>query len=212
MNRIKRWTSALVLRVDQMMAQVENHEALADSVIRDVRRAAARAKVQLGRVQADGEGMRRRLAELEQAESRWRERARECAESDEDRALECLRRSRRAAGSLPELARRLAEHLRTEKLLSADVAKVEQRLEQLQLQRNLMRTRQSRAEALSGARAAESVGAGELGEIFEHWDTRITELELDGGVDTDVDSLELEYADAEERDELLAELAELRQR
>ena len=55
MRRWKRWTTALVSRIDHVAAQVENHEALAESVIGDVRRAAARAKVQLARVCKDGE-------------------------------------------------------------------------------------------------------------------------------------------------------------
>ncbi len=210
MNRIKRWTTALICQMDQALAAVENHEALADSLIRDVRRATAQAKVRLDRVRADGERLRRSLAEHREAEARWRERARECADSDEERAIDCLRRSRAAARAVPEVERRLALHESTERQLDADVARVEARLEQLVHKRNLMRTRQSSAQAASSAHTADSLGDGELDRVFDRWETQITELELEGGTDADVDPLQLEYSEAEERQQLLAELAELR--
>lgn len=204
MNRIKRWTSGLVVQIDRLMAQVENHEALADSVIAEVRRAAARARVQMSRVRQDGERLRRQLATQRAARARWQERAR--AADDKERAIECLRRSRRAAGLVPQLESRLELHQQAEKQLEADVALVEQRLERLNEQRNLMRTRQSRAEALSSAR---EVGESDVDDVFDRWETRVTELEIEGGGSYAVDPLELEYAEAEEREELLAELAEL---
>ena len=44
MQTVRLWTAALVSRIDGMVSRIENHEALAASAIRDVRRAAARAK------------------------------------------------------------------------------------------------------------------------------------------------------------------------
>ena len=67
MHAFRRWTAGLVSRVDWMVSQVENHEALAESAIRDVQRAAARARVQLGRVRQDGSTLRRRRDEEAEA-------------------------------------------------------------------------------------------------------------------------------------------------
>lgn len=209
MKRWKRWTTALVSRIDHVAAQVENHQALAESVIGDVRRAAARAKVQLARVLKDGERLARDLGQRREDEIRWRERARQCAESDEKRAIECLRRSKASHRQIPEIERRLEEHRKAETQLGRDVGAIEERLATLREQRNLMRTRQSRAEAMSQVAGAESVGCGDLEEVFDRWDTRITELELDGDSMSHVDSLELEFEETEETEDLLAELAEL---
>ncbi len=208
MNRLKRWSTSIVAHIDRMVAQVENHQGLADSVIREVQRAAARAKVQLARVRQDGGTLRRRLAEDRDAEIRWKERAR--GESDEDRALECLRRSHRAARQVKELERRLGEHERAEQRLARDVRAVEERLSDLKQRRNLMRTRQSRAEALSAASGAGTTCNEELHDIFDRWETRITELEFSGEIAAEDDPLEADYVGSEELEDLRAELEELR--
>jgi len=210
MNRWRQWSASLVSRVDWMVSMVENHEALADSAIRDLQRHAARAKVQMGRVRADGRRLRARLDQEREAVTSWRERARRLAPGDEARALECLRRARVAERRVAELADRAAEHERIESQLARDLTRVEERLATLRSQRNLMRTRQSRADALSAVgQCGEAV---ELEEIFDRWDTRITERELASGCDLeDGDAFESELVDAELEDELRDELRTLLQ-
>ena len=55
MHTIRLWTATLASRVDAMVSRIENHEALAESAIRDVRRAAGRASVQLRRMRRETE-------------------------------------------------------------------------------------------------------------------------------------------------------------
>ncbi len=212
MQRLKQWTTSLVSRVDWMVSQVENHEAVAKSAIRDVRRAAARARVQLARVRADGERLTRAEAEQRDAETAWRERARECADGDEARALECLRRARRAGRRREELARRREDHGRVERQLASDVAAVDERLKQLEERHNLLRTRESRAEAFATVRDATELGTGDLGDLFERWETQVLEREYEGGCSSnpDHDPLEDEFLEQEEEGALRAELAALR--
>lgn len=209
MTRIKRWTAAFASRIDRLASQVENHEALVESAIHEVNRAAARAKVQLARVRQDGSRLRNRLAELQQAEAMWRDRARRSASDDEGVALECLHRSRAARRQAADIERRIAEHEEAERQLAGDVATVEQRLSSLTEQRNVMRTRQSRAEALSAIRSATSSCADEVGELFYRWEMRVTEAELAGSCVAAHDPLEASFASDEEKAELRAELAEL---
>jgi phage shock protein A len=197
--------------MDGMVSRIENHEALAQSAIRGVRQAAARANVQLRRVREDGERQRRRLEELREAEVAWRERARAKAEEDESVALECLRRGKEAARRSAVLARRLAEHERIEAQLAADVAKIDERLTVLEEQRNVLVTRQSRAEALSSVRDAHEPIGADPDEIFGRWETRVAEREYEGGCFDRGDVFEEEFTRAEEESELRAELAELRE-
>jgi phage shock protein A len=211
MNRLRLWTSSLLSRVDWMVTQVENHEALAESAIREVRQAGARAKVQLGRVRQDGERLRDSLAAQVEAEQRWRERARRTAAHDEARALECLRRSRAAARRATELERRVDEHDRVEQQLVQDVSAIGERLGRLEEQRNLLRTRQSRAEALSHVRAAEP--GLETGDLFDRWETRVLEREFESACPTEAtlqdDAFETEFDEVEEAESLREELSEL---
>lgn len=207
MNRWRHWSAGLVSRVDWMVSMVENHEALAESAIRDLQRHAARAKVQMGRVAADGKQLRTRADRERENERAWRERARRLAESDEAKAVECLRRSKQAAQRVRELEERLAEHERIETQLARDLARVEDRLTRVRAQRNLMRTRQSRAEAL--AAVGECQAQPELDDVFDRWDTRITERELAVGCSETGDALEYELSHEEEDDALRDELAAL---
>jgi phage shock protein A len=206
MHRLRLWTASLVSRVDGMVARLENHEALAASAIRDVRQAAARAGVQLRRVRADGARLREELHARREAETSWRERAARTADSDRDTAIECLRRSRRARREAAELERRIAEHGRIEKQLAADVATVEQRLSRLEEQRNLLSTRESRAEALGSVRDAHAPGGVDVDEVFGRWEIRVAERELEGGCPDRGDTLESSFREAEESAELSAEL------
>jgi phage shock protein A len=209
MNRFKRWTVSMSSRLDQVIGQIENHEAVVTSTLREMQQAAARAKVQLRRVQSDGRLLQQRLRAEREAVETWRGRALSCGEGDSERAIECLRRSKRAAARTDELAERVADHRRSEQQLVKDVRQVEQRIVELNEKRNLMRTRQSRAEALQGLRC-ESLEVEQLQDVFDRWDTRVTDLELTAGTTDPADALESEFVSREERAALAAELEALR--
>jgi phage shock protein A len=212
MQSIRLWTAALVSRVDGMVSRIENHEALAQSAIREVRQAAARASVQLRRVRRDGERQRQRLDELREAQATWRDRARRKAEEDETTALECLRRSQQAARRAAALQARLRDHERIERQLARDVTAVEERLVRLDEQRHVLVTRQSRAEAMSALRDTSAPLHTDLDDLFDRWEVRIAESELAGGCSEaeDIDPLEGELDREEEQEALRAELEALR--
>ena len=211
MNRIGRWTQTVVARIDHMVAQVENHESLADSALKDVQQAFARAKVRLERVRRDGHRLDQRLKSARSDEARWRQRALATAESSEESALECLRRSKENARNVEDLEQRLGEHRAAENRLQCDVGRVEARLSELREKRNVLRTRQSRAEAMSAAKLADSSSDGQLEDVFERWEERITTIELDDDTPcgSAVDSFELQFRESEQTDDLKAELAVL---
>lgn len=206
MQRIRLWTASLVSRVDGMVARIENHEALAASAIRDVRQAAARATVQLARVRRDGARLRDELAARREDARVWEERATRTAATDRDKAIECLRRSHGAVRDAAQLERRLAEHERVEQQLARDVAAVEERLSRLEEQRNLLATRQSRAEALGCVREAQAPCGVELDEVFGRWETQVAEREFAGGCLVRSDALERAFDEEEEGAELDARL------
>jgi len=209
MKMIKRWTTGLFSRVDWMVSQVENHEALINSALRSARESTARAKVQLGRVRKDGDLLRQRILSEEEAFTRWRERAAGIAQEDEKTAMECLRRSKRAEQSVKQLKLRLSEHEQVEQQLAKDVRSMEEQLAGLVEKRNLMRTRQSRAEAVHSVQGSTDLMSCDLDDIFERWETRVTEKELGAQCGLTTDSLEDSFVTAEEEAQLRVELQEL---
>lgn len=209
MAHFKRWTSGLVTRVDSIVVQIENQEALVESAIVDLGQRVARARAQLGRVKKDGDTLRRRVSEAQHAATLWRDRAR--TEPDQARALECLRRAKRSAEHHRELEERAAEHERAEQRLRRDVASLEQRLEVVREQQNTMRTRQTRAEALALLRNIQGDTGYEVDQVLERWDARILETEVIAGCAEDAyDPFVERFEREEEAEDLRAELEVLR--
>jgi phage shock protein A len=207
--RWKLMTTSFVAKIDGLIAQVENHEAQVTSALRGLEQGISRSKVQLVRVERDGAALRQALADEKEAAERWRDRARR--EEGEQRALECLRRSKRSAARVAELTSQTGEHERVEQQLRRDVQTLERRLLELRQQRNTMRTRQSRAEALQVVQGSGEPDGCEIGAIFERWETRVTESEIASGcITTSVDSLEEEFSTAEEDAALRSELRALK--
>ncbi|HYQ01423.1 MAG TPA: PspA/IM30 family protein [Polyangiaceae bacterium] len=209
MARFKRWTHGVVASIDSFIVQVENHEAQASSALRELEQGVARSKVQLMRVERDGKALEQALTEEREAAIRWRERA--AREEQEARALECLRRHKRSERRALELSQNQTEHVRVEQQLKRDIQTLEQRLFELRQQRNTMRTRQSRADAFSVVHGTGDLENGELGAIFERWETRVAESEVHSGcLIATVDSFDEEFLDAEEIAALKLELGDLR--
>jgi phage shock protein A len=210
MARIKRWTHGFVASIDSMIVQVENHEALATSALRDLEQGVARSKVQLMRVERDGRALRQALDEEREAALRWRDRARR--EEDGARGMECLRRHKRSESRVRDLVHNQTEHERIEAQLRRDVQTLERRLIELRQQRNTMRTRQSRAEAFNAVQGSGDAQNGEIGEIFERWETRVAESEVASGcLLASIDSFDEEFLDAEEEASLKLELRALKE-
>lgn len=212
MSRFRQWSAVLLSRVDSVVSRMENHEALVDSAINEVRHSLARAKVQLSRVRHDRETLQQRYSQTTSAVDRWTERAAAIAEQDEQRALECLRRKHAAGREGDELARRLAEQRRVEERLIADIRTVEERLTRLRQQRNLLRTRESTAAAKSAMEAASSPLGEDIGEVMERWEMQVTEAELGQGYSPTSDPLSDSFAAEEEQQALRDELRELTRR
>ena len=209
MAHFKRWTTGLVTRVDSIVVQIENQEALVESAILDLSQRVAGARVQLTRVRKDGDALRRSIEETERDSTLWRDRAR--TEPDQSRALECLRRAHRAKARLSELSERATEHERAEQRLRRDVSTIEQRLGLVKEQRNTMRTRQTRAEALALLRSAQGETGYEVEQVLERWDARVTETEIVAGCAEDAyDPFLEQFEREEESSDLLAELETLR--
>jgi len=204
---MKRWTMSVTSWVDGVLAQIENHEANVDAAIVRVRKSTARARVQLRRVERDQTKLKDNLAAEDEASSAWLRRVK--ATKDEDGALECLRRAKTAERRCARLRERLGEHERTHKELSDGVGQLNDRLSELVERRNLMRTRQSRAEAMHGMATA-TTPIGDLEDLFERWETRVTEVEIASDAADYVDTFEAEFESAEQTAALLEELRKMR--
>jgi len=209
MSIFKRLSATFTSRMDNMVSQIENHDAVVDVAIKESRHATAKAKVRLARVRHDGEQLRRKITELRTAERQWTHRARDLAQEDESRAIDCLRRRKVCEQQLLQFEGALKQHDALEARLSQDIGSAEQKLGKMSQQQNLMRTRQSAAQALNAISNLDESVALDVTDAFERWEVKVTESELEVGTVDSVDMLEREFMDVEEKDALHSELKAL---
>ena len=211
MSLIKRISASVTSTVDRAVSRVENHDAIINAALKDTQHAAARSRVRLARVQKDGNNLRARRDELEAAVIRWTDRARKVADTDEAKALECLRRRKECQGQLVSLADAIDKHEQLETRVSDNLKKIEARINEVAHQRNMMRSRQSVAEATRIVNNIEGVSYGEIEDTFDRWEINLGETEILMGSTQPSDRLDNEFLATESNDELRAELDDLLQ-
>lgn len=209
MSIFKRLSATLFSRVDSVVSEIENHDAIIEASIRDNKHALAKAKVRFNRLQADGRRLQQRLEELQAAEAQWERRAKDQAEHDEQTALQCLQRRRECRKRAAQVENMLAEHRQAESRLAGELETMEGRIREINQQRSLLRTRQSTADAMRTFKAIEDCSYIDIEDTFEKWEVRVTEAELASGELEAVDDLERRFIDAEELVGLQAELKDL---
>ncbi len=210
MRTLYRLAASIKANFDWMVSQVENHEALVNSAINEVQQHEAHAKVQLNRLRTESEKMERELKSLSADEENWRKRAIDSANSDEKKALECVKRLQNVRKRKETLAQDLSVQQKLAEQLTADLGQVKGRLDTLKRQRNALRSRESRAAALAAASMGEHSLVGELDNIFERWEVKVVKTEAEAEVEIDsVDALEEEFLSVEEEEGLKEELKRL---
>ena len=209
MSLIRRISTSITSSVDRAVSKVENHDAIINAALRDTQQAAARSRVRLERVRKDGRSLRTRQASLQQAVGRWTDRARSVAAENEAKALECLRRRKECEQQLRSLEDSIEKHEDLEARIAEQVKKIEARIGEVTQQRNMMRSRQSVAEAMRTIHKIEGVSYGEIEDTFDRWEINLGETEILTGAATHADPLESAFLAEEDTAELRAELDEL---
>ena len=209
MSLIRRISASITSSVDRAVSKVENHDAIINAALRDTQQAAARSRVRLERVRKDGHNLKTRYGDLQKAMARWTERARSIAANDEEKALECLRRRRDCEIQARNLEDSIEKHDELEARIAEQVKKIEARIGEVAQQRNMMRSRQSVAEAMRTINSIEGVSYGEIEDTFDRWEINLGETEILMGAGTKSDPLDSAFLAEEDRVELRAELSEL---
>lgn len=211
MNIFRRIRLSLGSGVDDLVSRIENHDAVVAAAIGDAARRTARARTRLQHLQRETSAQSTRLEELEQKAATWQQRARDCANDDRERALECLQRRHQCLQQAEQIRGGLGERRQLQLRLQADIQTAERRLQEMKDQQQLMRARQSTAEAAAACRDFDSDPGRELVDIFDRWEVSIADREFWGGSTDTIDELEQQYVSDEQRSALQAELDALLQ-
>ena len=206
MSLIRRITATVSSRVDQAVSKVENHDAIVEAALRDTRQAAVRARVRLQRLQRDGHKLKQRQHALERTAGQWAERARTIAATDEDKALECLRRRRDCESQRRALDAAIANHDALEQRIAEQLRDIERRVDEVTQQRNAMRSRQSVADALRAIEQMDGSSRLDIEETFDRWEIHLGESEILTSAIAPADPLESAFLAEEDEAELRLEL------
>lgn len=206
MSLIRRLSATLTSSVDRAVSKVENHDAIVNAALKDTQHAAARSRVRLERIRKDGLALNNRYESLTNAEARWTERARNIAATDEAKALECLRRRRDCEKQRRALQDSIEKHNELEARISEQVKKIEARINEVTQQRNMMRSRQSVADAMRAIHDIEGVSYTGVEDTFDRWEINLGETEIMVGSTTATDPLESGFLADEDAADLRAEL------
>lgn len=209
MSLFKRIAATVSAQVEQTVSQLENHDAVIASAIKDCQRATAQTQVRLTRVRADEARMRDKLKQLHEQEKQWTERAQRVAQSDRDSALTCLGRRDDCRQQIERLEASLKQHETVTERLAAESKRVNAQLQKISEQRNVMRTRQSAAEAVRMLQAMDQDAATDIEDALERWEARVLEAEIQSGQihdETHTDSFAQRFEDGERQAQLESEL------
>ncbi|GAB1258205.1 hypothetical protein NBRC116494_27070 [Aurantivibrio plasticivorans] len=209
MSLFKRTFTSLYAKIDHMVGEIENHEALIQAAIREQKKKIATAKIQLRRIDASAKEVREKIAQANIDERRWNQRAVSEAAENESRALQCLQRRKEVQAKRTQLEKMHQQYALSSDQIKNSIDRCEKDLSEMIQKHQILRARQSTAEAVSVVDQNDAYYVSDIDESFDRWEVKIAQSEHSVDVSSEIDSLEQEYLEEESEHDLRNELAEL---
>ena len=211
MNFIKRFTTTVSASLDNAVGKMENHDAIIDATIKQTRQSAARTKARINTLRQQLQTYETQLNDSHEQHALWSTRALKLADSDESKALDCLARRNQCQESINRLSTRIELQKKLINDVSANLKKLQSKLDDMSQKHNLLRSRQAVADvnrAVNHACNQETVT-----DTFERWESVVMENEVFEETSFDqavFDPLDAEFSKQETNADLLLQLAELK--
>ena len=210
MSILKRLSTTLISRIDRVVTEIENHDAVIQAALNEMNSKMAKAKIALNQACRERDRIKTELETQQSNVHRWQERAIICAKTDESKALECLRRSHKSRDRAAMLQKSLDEYTRSIEKMTGNIQSSAQRLNEMKQRLTLMRAKQATsktdATAHSNCGDAESI----VEDTFNRWEMHLNhdDMPLDCTTD-DMDELEHAFITQEQQNDLRSELTAL---
>ena len=203
MKSIKRIFVGIGSQVEQLAHRLENHEVVADTIIRDVAKNAARVKMSLKQAVHRSRQLQKQMDDLKEEENTWKSRAKRVYPDNRDKALECIRRLKATQERCNSVEAQLQSNETLVRQLTLDVEKIKTRLRELNQKKQELQSRQSCADS---AAAIENVAGDintDINGVFSRWEESLLESEIQGECRTSsVDDLDMQFSIEEETEDL----------
>jgi phage shock protein A len=212
MSVFRRTFTTFFSKVDQVVGEIENHDALIKAAISEQRRKISTAKVELARVKQHEEKVKEQIQQLDQNKILWSQRAIKEAAVDEEKALACMQQREAVEEQGAKLNGVLRQYTKAAEKMKQDLKRGDSELVELTQKYQIMRARQSTADALNNRGNKWGVDLDELDTSFDRWEVKISqgEYSLDNDIiDVEIDNLEQVYIREENEQHLKNQLARL---
>jgi phage shock protein A len=209
MSIFKRLSATVAANLDRVVGEIENNDAVIQANLTELRRKVAAAKVRLAHVHRQEARLNKQIQKRRNDEQLWGERAVETARTDEERALECVRRRQQCRLQAEKLEQGQQHYQLTAEKLARGVEEGEERLAEMGQKHTLMRARQSTAEALYAANLAGDDSLNQMEDSFDRWEVKILQEEMAVDSDEALAPLDREFSNSENEQALREELAAL---
>jgi len=207
MNLIKRLTTTISASLDTAVNQMENHDAIVDASIKQIRQAVAKTKARINTLRQQQNVYEKQLTEAKEQHTLWTERAKSLAEKDQDKALQCISRRNQLSAEIKRLVCSVQQQKDLVREVSANLQTLQSKLDEMVHKHNLMRSRQTVADVNRVVAHADQ--DQNLNDTFERWESVVLEHEFAVSDVCTRDSLDMELSEQENEIELLAQLTEL---
>ena len=189
MSIIKRFTTTLYAGVDRTVASIENHDAIIQATLAKSRRSVAEAQVKLARVKADGDKQTRHIEELHKRIELWTARAKAVAESDRDKALNCLKQKQDDQTRLDNAIEAFEKHKEMTQRMEDKVCSLQQRVTTLHQQHTELQSRDTVSRATTALDSIEHSPGINVDDTFDRWEVSIQQREAQNEFNHDVASV-----------------------
>ena len=178
MNLLTRITATIGATAETAVSRFENHDAIAQSALIEARQAVAKARMRHQRMTKSLQDIRTNIESGEKLEQQWTIRAKDLAQTDENRAIQCLEERIRCRDQIAVLQENLIQYEALELSMTDKLKQLEVRLHDLTKQCNEMRSRESLAQAAQVMNRVGNHGSGGVDAVFERWELSISDREI----------------------------------
>lgn len=209
MRPVSRIMTTITAQFDQLVSQIENHEAVAEASLRNLREDIRNARFQYKMIQRDLEKIQIKQSQNEKEIDNWKDRARRYHSEDREKALHCVKRLKQFEAETTHLNQRETDLSESALHLQKQLSRVESQYQSL---RNKMQSLACRDHAAQIKNRIYFSGGNEDGvnDIFERWERKITHKEVSGEMTCEsVDPIGQEIQQKEEDQDIEMALEEL---
>ncbi len=207
MNLIKRITTSVTATLDQAVGQLENHDAIIEATIKETRKSVARTKARINTLRQQLSVFENQLEQAREQSHVWESRARQLAETDQEKALQCLQRRNHLEQEQQRLDAAIDQQQQLISKVQANLTKLQAKHDEMQHKHTLLRSRQTVADVNKAV--ASSQCQQDLDDTFERWESLVLEHELNNDEAASIDPLAQEFERNESDAALQAQLAAL---